>query len=399
MTVREPILPERVLSGSRNHTLARFAGVMRREGAGPSVIFASLKALRDNGQIETSRDDPMTDRELRDIAVSIGGMRSEAVEQAWSTEGIRQTVYSVPLSDITAEAPKPLRLGFLDPDDATVLYGDGGTGKGVLAASWAAALSRDGEIVLILDYEAHARTEWRPRVEAFGGDLERVRISQPKIAIWDAADDIAAEAASVGATWVFVDSVAYACLGLEVEKSATAIRYSAAITRLGLPTLSLAHTTKADGDQRHPFGSVFWSNGARVTISMTGRGDAPRVLENRKTNQRAPFAPVSIDWSWSSTGKLPGSLAESQHAVGIADRAHAALAPNLRLTVEEIRAAINADGGPTVTLTGVRNALKREAQRAQSRFRSDGRKPARWSRAIVLNRVAGSTATAEGPDV
>jgi hypothetical protein len=263
----------------------------------------------------------------------------------------------VPLSAVDREDPQPLLLGRLDPQEHTILFGDGGTGKGIVASWWIARLSRDGHRVLIVDYERHARYEWRPRVERFGGDLDAVFIVQPDPAIWDCADDLRAAIEDLAASYVVIDSVGYACMGQEVEKSATATRYSAAIARLDSPVLSLAHTTKADADPKHPFGSVFWSNGARITIGMVGSGDGPRVLTNKKTNQRAPFAPVEIDWGWVEDG-LPATLTETQRQVTIADRAYMALGHDA-LTTEEIVLRVNADGGAQVSAHSMRTVLAR----------------------------------------
>lgn len=365
--------------GERNQRLTQVAGRLRREGMGPDVIYVALKGLVEGGQVENPPDDPMTNKELWGIAQSIGWRRSETVErQKQRAERVR----SVPLAEVPATEPQELRLGRLDPQDHTILFGDGGTGKGVVAASWAARLSDEGEVVLILDYEAHAKFEWRPRVEAFRGNLDRVRITQPTDAIWDVADDLVDHIAEVGATWLFVDSVGYACLGHEVEKSATAIRYSAAIARIGLPTLSLAHTTKADADPRHPFGSVFWSNGARVTIGMAGSGHEPRVLTNKKTNQRAPFAPVAIDWDWINVG-LPPVLVERSGPASVRDRAYVALGDSGSMTVQDLVAAIGSDGGAPVK----HDSVKRMLGRSPGLFRGDGGRPQLWCRSIRVNRV------------
>lgn len=204
------------------------------------------------------------------------------------------------LEDIVPVEPKPMLLDRLHADEHTILYGDGSTGKGVIAAWWVARLTRQNMRVLILDYEMHANFEWRPRVARFGGDLSRVAILQPTRPIWDIAGWLGSQAAAYD--YVVIDSVAYACVGAEVEKSPTAIQYSQAIGVLGKPVLSIAHVTKEDADPKHPFGSIFWSNGARVTIAVSRRDpddpESPRVLRNAKTNQRAPFRPVAIDWSW-----------------------------------------------------------------------------------------------------
>jgi len=243
-----------------------------------------------------------------------------------------------------------------------------------------ARLSREGETVLILDYERHAETEWRPRVEAFGGDLDRVYVAQPSAAIWDVVEDVGALIGQLGVTWCVIDSVAYACLGLEVEKSATAVRYSAALARLSVPKLSLAHTTKAEADPQHPFGSVFWSNGARITAGMSAPSDDVRLLKNRKTNQRARFATVEFDWSWATPDGdgLPSRLVERRATLTIADRAYEALAAGA-LSSDALLATINGDGGAPVTAQTLKPKLSRSARFAST---STG-----WQRAPIKGAV------------
>ena len=217
------------------------------------------------------------------------------------------------LSAVTAATPGLSLLGFLHPLEHTVLYGDGGTGKGVIAAWMVAKLTRlkpKHLRILIVDYEQHAQYEWRPRVEAFGGNMDEVLIVQPTHPIWEIAGWLKGQIERHAIDFVVVDSVSYACVGQEVETSTTAVQYSMAVATLQRPVLSIAHVTKADLDPKHPFGSIMWSNGARVTIAVAVQGDdpdSPRVMRNSKTNQRAPFPMVAVDWTW-VTDELPPDL-------------------------------------------------------------------------------------------
>ena len=363
-----------IAAGQRDDDIASIAGSLLIRPPKEMAELA-INLLNLGGVIEQPRGDPFGPKEIQRIVGSIA--KAEGEKRAG-----RRALVAIPLSDVPTSEPAPLRLGYLDPADHTILFGDGGTGKGVVTAWWVALLSLQGELVLILDYERHARFEWRPRVEAFGGDLNRVFIVEPTEAIWDVVDELAREVERVSATWLVVDSVGYACIGAEVEKSATAIRYSAAVAQIGLPTASLAHTTKSDADPRHPFGSVFWSNGARMTIGMTGVGRERRVLTNKKTNQRAPFAPVAIDWDWIDSG-LPSTLVERSVHLTVGDRAYVALGENGSMTIEELAAAVSADGGGTAKEDSVQRALLRDS----ARFRGDGGKPQRWSRFLRIRRV------------
>ena len=132
----------------------------------------------------------------------------------------------------------------------------------------------------------------------------------------------------------------------------------------------LAHTTKANADPAHPFGSVFWSNGARNTIGIARDGEgltAPRVLRNKKTNQRAPFAPVSIPWDWSEGSTLPPSLVSRPHHESLSDRAFDAVYNRGFLTLKEMEAIVTSDGGGDFSFNGLKKAVI-----ADKRFSSDG---------------------------
>jgi len=243
-----------------------------------------------------------------------------------------------PLSEIDEVEPSPLLLDRLDPDDHTILYGTGGTGKGVVAAEWAVELVADpdfGADVLVIDYEQHAKWEWRPRVRRFlerldsaeerAAGLERIWIYQPNFPIWRVAKGIRdeldlriSEGRPVG--YVIVDSVSYAVGDLEAEKSSTATKYTKALHVIDMPCLSLAHTTKADADPRYPFGSVYWHNGARVTMSLVGDGPKKRVLTQKKSNTRRMFKPAEADWGWTEhETQPPVTLGWEEHAVTAID--------------------------------------------------------------------------------
>lgn len=292
-------------------------------------------------------------------------------------------------SDVELVEPEPLLLGFLEPVDYTVLFGDGGTGKGVVAAQWVADLTSGRNlaepwVVLLLDYEQNTVMEWAPRVKKFGGDLARLRVIQAAGAIWDHADRVrdeaqrASEAHGGASVYVVVDSIGYAIGDAKLEDSGTATKYKKALNDIGRPTLSLAHTTKQSADSaRWPFGSIFWHNNVRHTISITKAGgdEDPRILSNKKANRRGEFAPVEVDWSW-VRGDLPDRLdfsAATPKAASTMTRIATALA-NGPMTINEIVVALANDGGEAVNKGAVAQALGRATE-----FSSDGKKPARWS--------------------
>lgn len=248
--------------------------------------------------------------DIRDVAKRLG--YPVALEDDATEDG------AVPLTDVEPAEHVDLLLGWLHPNEHTILFGDGGTGKGVIAAWWATQLAtadENGEFmkVLVVDYEQHARHEWRPRVGTFCNEdtsvLDRIFYVQPVAPIWDIAGWIRSEAQRVEADYIIVDSITYAVSGMEPEKSVTAVRYTQAANAIGYPILSIGHVTKSDADPRHPFGSVYWHNGARITIGVSRRdpeqADSDRIVKHRKANQGQHSADMAVDWSWLQTGIPP----------------------------------------------------------------------------------------------
>ncbi len=220
------------------------------------------------------------------------------------------------LTNIQPAVEESLLIGRLDPNDHTILFGDGGTGKGVIAAWWTSQLVKDGKVVLVLDYENHAETEWRKRLDVFApGNLDSVFVVSPTSAIWDIAGSVAELIKELRVDYVIVDSAIYACVGADAYTPEAATKYSLAISQFGKPVLTLAHKTKSKDEQSKPFGSVFWHNGARLIISVDAKGyDDERILKTTKSNHGDDFH-ISIPWGWVRTGLEP--LVENNVALGV----------------------------------------------------------------------------------
>lgn len=258
------------------------------------------------------------------------------------------------IAEIEEEEQTTLWLGRIHPNDHTVLFGTGGTGKGVIAAWWAVELAKMGKTVLVVDYERH-KDEWARRVRTFACDIveprtktnptgwhdpketphtdpleitKRIHVFQPDGVIWDVIGDIDRAITETGADIVMVDSVTFAVAGSgsKVEDSETATRYYSACQTLSVPFVSIAHVTKADADPAYPFGSVFWHNGARVTVGVVARGkdDEPRKVEVKKFNQGRKRNVTNIDWTWVNSHLPHGGLQEQD--AGLEDQVLSALA-------------------------------------------------------------------------
>jgi hypothetical protein len=255
-------------------------------------------------------------------------------------EGGEEPPESVDLAGIDTAPPPPMLIERLDPEGHTILYGTGGVGKGALACWWIAQLVRDGSGVLIVDYEAHP-AEWSRRIAALAPDAHssgRIRHIAPRKPLRDVAEVVAAEALTFGLDIIVVDSAVMAC-GSDPLKPEIAGEYAAAVMRIGLPVLSLAHVTKAD-DMRYPFGSIFWHNLARTTWGLQADQSGAVVLSHRKHNNYAPLGRFVVAATWHD-GKLR-EVFEKGYQLALRERISDILAGG-PMTLTEIVEALNED--------------------------------------------------------
>jgi hypothetical protein len=170
------------------------------------------------------------------------------------------------------DAPKPTedreyKIPLLPPLPRTsmaIWFGDGGTGKSLLALHAAGQLAKQNVRTLYLDWEWEVG-EHRVRLERlFGTDmpagLDYWQCDRPLPQMTDAIRRVIRERKI---EYVVVDSIAYACGG-DVESSEIASRYKVCTQAFGVGSLHLAHITK-NANTNKPFGSAFWHNGARST--------------------------------------------------------------------------------------------------------------------------------------
>ncbi len=322
----------------------------------------------------------------------LGPGETKAIFERATVRAILDQTGAKPLSMVSREPAPPLKLGRLDAQDGTVIFGDGGCGKGTYASAMAAGLVVAGDRVLVVDYEHHP-SEWARRIASLGGleALSEVVYVSPvastwkgaRGAIWDHADDLGELAGQTECTYVFVDSAVPACGATNPLDPEAPGQYFAALARIGLPSLTLAHATKA-GDLRFPFGSVFWHNLARVTWSAQKLGDEDGhriLLTNRKANnhERQGKHVVTVEW-WEG---LPREVSEVPYTVTLGKLLVDVLAGGA-LTVAEITTRLNQErdeDDPPFKPDSVRAALRRGVKATPQTFTvTDSGPSARWSR-------------------
>jgi biotin operon repressor len=187
----------------------------------------------------------------------------------------------------------------------TVLHGDGGAGKGSLAALWVAQVTIGGGRVLVIDLEGHPQ-EWRRRVVGLGGDPEKV--------LWVGHQTGYLEPQGMpGVDLVVVDSAGY--LRLE-DAPATdwgpdvPVMLQDAAKVSGVPWLVLAHHSKTS-DGTKAFGSVFWHNVPRASYSLVKDASGARTLSCHKATDMAADL-LDNEWdvlgTYASDGVTPTSM-------------------------------------------------------------------------------------------
>jgi hypothetical protein len=327
-------------------------------------------------------------REAEEAAAEVAATQAARLERARSGFGVRCLI------DIPAPGrPLDLLLGRLDAEEDSVLFGDGGARKGTLACSWIVGLATAGHRILVVDYENH-EGEWRRRIGKMGGTaaLERVHHvaptgslwEGPRGAIWNQTAALREVAEAVGATYLVIDSAVAACGATDPSKPEAPAQYFPALRFIGRPTLTIAHQTRVDGG-KHPFGSVFWHNFARVTWHLAKTKDGS-LLTQRKDNNHQLQGRYLVTFTYHDG--TPAEAWENRYAEKLADLIAEALseAPAGGWSLAEVVDRINADVDDVEQAhkeDSVRKALERGSKtRPDALFRVAGEgRNARWTNA------------------
>lgn len=217
--------------------------------------------------------------------------------------------------------------GLVPKHKTTILFGDGGSGKSLLAlatalygvlghplsARWTVApIGR----ALYLDWESdrqdHEGRLWgltRGLEEAPPGRLYYRRFHRP---LTDHLDAVQADVARLGVDFVVCDSLG-AAGGDEPESADAAIRTLMALRSLDVTVVAVAHVSKMMADSgapARPFGSVYVANLARSTIEArrqeTAGDDRELVISlyQRKSNTGPLSKPSALGFAFDHDGKI-----------------------------------------------------------------------------------------------
>lgn len=171
----------------------------------------------------------------------------------------------------------------------SILFGDGGTGKSYLALYLAGRMAEKGVSVMLADWEL-CGDDHRDRLERlFPDGMPRILYARCEKPLVFEADRLRRVVKENGIQFSVFDSIAFASDG-PPEAAEVAGRYFRAVRQIGGGSLHVAHVTKGENADKKPFGSAFWSNGARATWYVkqdeaSAGSDALQIgLFNRKAN-------------------------------------------------------------------------------------------------------------------
>ena len=267
----------------------------------------------------------------------------------------------------------------------SILFGDGGLGKSILAVAAAVSVETGREIipgfrpqhtgpVLYLNWET-TKEDIDQRVKAVcaGAGIEPVRMYHLSGGGRPLAQRIEAVARVIdktGAVMLVVDSNGKA-IGTSGEGPIedAANRFASALDELGRSTLCIDHVSKAGaathGGAGKAYGSTMKTNWARATWEMTqaGRseeGETHLVLHHRKHNTTSEHQPIGLLMRWDRGAVTwePEEVTDDALAYGasVADRISAVLAEH-PYRVKEIATRIGS------TENAVRAILSRHRNR------------------------------------
>jgi hypothetical protein len=331
--------------------------------------------------------DPVLKGAIEHLAVSYQGIKPKG------TIG-HLTAFDLPFGP----PPDQLTDPYMTPEGVTVLYGKGGTGKGLVACLIAVRLVRAGHIVMILDFEFHRR-EWGSRLRGLGltdDELRQVHWRSPSSDDWTEAKGtigqlhrlIRADCDALGVTAIVVDSYTVATSGDDaLGGQAAAQEFFMAISRIGRPALVIAHVAGASTRfPDRPFGSVFVHNLARETwaVEPLATEDVepdpfqPAVvaleLRNKKANGRSKVPAQFMTFSFMADGSIEADV------TGPGERPLVELIADVLadepLTLKQIAAAIKEETGREIREDAVRVTIHRDPRRF---LEAETGRPRKWS--------------------
>lgn len=277
------------------------------------VLFTSEITLsRFSGRRELAQ---ALERRVRAKGVNWHDIVDEMVIRVEGAEATRTRVTDLSTVVVPAAGSVPKLVGGFWPiylNDPNAIFGKGGDGKSLLATYSAGSLQADGIPTLIVDYEMSEDPQAARLAALFGHDrppVSHYRATRPLIHEVDQLETIIHDQQI---RVMVIDSAVPASSG-NPNDSETASAYYAALRRLGVGSLTVAHVTKASTgrdakpEDATPYGSAFWWNLARSAWHLR-RSDADDskltlALFHAKHNYGRKYHPIGLELTFADDGR------------------------------------------------------------------------------------------------
>lgn len=229
-------------------------------------------------------------------------------------EALRQGEPFLAAPDMRRSERVPYRLApFLLERQPTLIYGDGGTGKSMIALWWSMLVSTpvsenetgyqcEPGAVLYLDYETD-KDDFAERMDLLG---QGIGYGRPTSLYYRRCfRPLAADVADLEKfvheqeiQLIIVDSAGLACGGTPQDESAV-LPYFAALRQIGITSVTIAHVPK-NAEHKTPLGSVYWTNMPRSVyevkkVQEAGDDSLSIGLFHRKANRGRLQRPHGFD--------------------------------------------------------------------------------------------------------
>lgn len=185
-----------------------------------------------------------------------------------------------------------------------ILFGDGGSAKSYTALYIAGQLVLAGHRVALFDWEL-AGEDHRDRLEKlFGEHMPEIQYCRCDRPLVHESDRLRKVVRTHKIDYAVYDSIAFACDG-RPEDAEIAGKYFRATREIECGSLHIAHVNRSEENDRKPFGSSFWHNGARSTWFVQSSepemdGTVRLGFFNRKANLGALRQPASFQVTFGS---------------------------------------------------------------------------------------------------
>lgn len=286
-----------------------------------------------------------------------------------------------------AKMPLPKGSAYLIPrllplNVTTILFGDGGTAKSLIALMLAIGIKTGCRLpcglsatkktnVLYLDWETYYEDQVE-RLHALcaGLDIEvpEIHYRRMRRPLPEDVTKIRAEVDRLKIGFLVIDSLGFASGG-NLKENDVALAAMESLGKIGVTTLAIAHITKEaakeDGGKATPFGSAFFSFAARSTweIRKASEGDDLEInvgMFHRKANRGPLFkTPIGLSLRFENDDQEERLVRVEVGAFNISEDAELAVHASVSYRLRE---ALKRANGEPMTVDGLAKAIGAKEQ-------------------------------------